>query len=72
MKFEVDTENKTITILEDVGVGELMILLEHYEKSGYTVKMKVIEKTEYIQILKTYPYYPCPSIEPPYMTYQLR
>lgn len=47
MKFTLDTQNKTITLLEDIELDELMALHVDYKLQGYRVIPNVVSYINY-------------------------
>lgn len=54
MKFTLDTQNKTITLLEDVNLDELISLHVDYKLQGYRVIPNVVSYTNYQYVYPTY------------------
>lgn len=55
MKFTLDTQNKTITLLENINLDELIALHVDYKLQGYRVIPNVVSYSDYpIWVTPTY------------------
>lgn len=70
MKLEIDTTRKTITILEETPLSQILEFLQNFNVEDYKLISKhttslVEKKSEFVQLLPVYPIYPIIEY-PPY------
>lgn len=57
MKFTLDTQNKTITLLEEISLDELIALHADYKLQGYKVIPNIVSYINYQYTPYVYPTY---------------
>lgn len=69
MKLEIDTNKKTITILEEVPLSEVLLFIQQFNTEGYKVLPdKSIDKIQVTRLTPIIPPYP---LSDPYNPYQV-
>ncbi|MFW5847675.1 MAG: hypothetical protein ACOCVF_02035 [bacterium] len=70
MKIQIDTENKTIRVDNNIPLGELIKTLKKLLPNGEWKEYELIKKVEtYPYYIPYYPYYPPSEITEPIITF---